>query len=114
MKRFLKYFACLAVLAIPVGCEQGPTLSADGYAMGKGTLDRSEFTVTVVEYRNRAAMLAAGHRYLPKDAKGVQAWGTVRKSRPACTIHVVDLDKTYSPEWLGHELAHCMKGEWHR
>jgi hypothetical protein len=41
------------------------------------------------------------------------AFGFVSPDRPACTIHIVDPAKDYRPEWIGHELTHCLHGQWH-
>jgi hypothetical protein len=31
-----------------------------------------------------------------------------------CNVYIMDPKVNYQPEWYGHELVHCMYGDWHR
>lgn len=41
----------------------------------------------------------------------VNAWGVLKGNE--CTIHVRDPSVMYQPEFIGHEIAHCVWGRWH-
>jgi hypothetical protein len=100
-----------AVLALAACGQQG----ADGYVFGARQFDRGTVTVAVVEHPSEAALRAEARR-LGVGAGGgreLMAFGFVSPDRPACTIHIVDPAKDYRPEWIGHELTHCLHGQWH-
>ena len=47
-----------------------------------------------------------------KDRK-LYAFSLVSKLGGVCTIYIVKPTKTYKPEILGHEVFHCLEGDWH-
>ena len=49
----------------------------------------------------------------PRRGHPVAAFGTVNPTRPECTIHVLRIATHYAPEWLGHEMVHCIHGRFH-
>ena len=101
-----------------------PTTGLDDHAFHRppGAQART-ITLTVVEYDNARDMQAA----LPIKDKTVRrgttntrlntpsllhAWAEMREpkdGRPvACTVHMVRPEVRWQPEWLGHEVAHCV------
>ena len=47
-----------------------------------------------------------------KDRK-LYAFSLVSKLGGVCTVYIVNPTKTYRPEILGHEVFHCLEGDWH-
>lgn len=43
----------------------------------------------------------------------VQAFTRWRPETKTCIIYVKDPDWEYEPEFIGHEVAHCIWGNWH-
>ena len=106
----MKRLAALAALALAACQQQG----ADGYAFERGEFDRNEIAVTVVEHPSLADLRADAARRGVRDGnREIMAFGLVSTDRPACEIHIVDPAQDYRPEWIGHELTHCIRGRWH-
>ena len=87
----------------------------DGYSFDRKEFDRSRVEVSVFTYGGEAALRhAAAEMGVQPEGRKLMAFGFVEKGRAACTVHVVDPAVSYQPEWLGHELAHCLYGRWHQ
>lgn len=101
---------CSALLLI--GCDGGA--GADGYRFDRAEFERSQVTVTVVTHGGSAELRqAAAQMGVRAEGRRLMAFGLVDAARPACTIHIVDPARGYRPEWIGHELTHCIRGRWH-
>lgn len=49
-----------------------------------------------------------------KNYKKVKAFSTLyRPDYKRCVVHIVDPDAVYAPEYIGHEITHCIYGRWH-
>ncbi len=106
----MKPLACILPLLALAGCEG--TTGADGYRFGEAEFERDQVSVTLVQYDSESAFIAAARRE-NSYKEGIEAFGIVSKSRPECEIHVLRVADHYRPEWLGHELTHCIHGRWH-
>lgn len=103
MKRLI-----LAPLAlILAGCNG----SADGYQFGDPEFERAKPNIEIVTYESVSAVRAAAPKGAHVEGRDLMAWAVLRKD--GCTIHVLDPSVSYQPEWLGHEVAHCVWGRWH-
>lgn len=94
--------------------------AADGFRFGTPEYVKTDFRVVIVEHEsageNARAAMAAGAT-LPEPSSDnteikLKAWSRLRDG--SCEIHVVKATVSYEPEWLGHELSHCIYGRWHR
>jgi hypothetical protein len=108
VKRLLPLFLLLA------GCKlDGPP---DGYEFGKAEYVQTDLQVKVVLVHNRDELLKlapAAARAVNTDSTELMAYGTLSKDHKSCTIYFMDARSNYQPEWMGHELAHCIYGRWH-
>lgn len=101
----------LAAALLLTSCDQSE--AADGYAFGVPTFDRAEPNIRIVTHRSLAELRAAAPRGIyDAEAAKLMAWSVIRPD--GCEMHVVDPAVSYQPEWIGHELAHCAWGEWHK
>lgn len=91
--------------------------AADGYDFGKAEWDRPDMTIRFVEHRSPADMRAAAPKGTIERAKAegreVMAWSSIEPAKGLCVVHIVDPAVAYAPEWIGHEVTHCIKGRWH-
>lgn len=87
--------------------------ASDGYRYGQAEFDRSEIALSVRTYPDLHALQSAADA-LGIASGGIMAFGQVATGEPACTIHVLDPAVDYQPEWIGHEIVHCMRGRWHK
>lgn len=88
--------------------------ATDGFEFKRKEWESPVLTVKVELYDNMkdlkaAAASKAGHWY--GNAK-VYAWSTVRADGK-CTIHIIDPERVYKPEYIGHEIMHCWAGRFH-
>lgn len=101
-------------LLLLAACDGGASrVAADGYAFGEPEYTQETFTVTMVQYDSDSSFTAAAREY-GADKEGLQAFGLLSRDRQSCEIHIRRIADAYRPEWLGHELAHCIHGRWHK
>jgi hypothetical protein len=101
----------LVAFALLAGCNS--KTGADGYAFERSDFERSDVLVHVVQYATRPAFDQAALDHGIADPGKLAAFGTVRTAEPECTIHVLAIPQHYQPEYLGHELTHCLYGQFH-
>lgn len=94
----------------------GQNEAADGYIFAGKQYDRSSVLVKKQEHRSFADLRAALPPRMSREWKDKRvargAWGELHADG-SCTIHFVDPSRSYQPEWIGHEAAHCFYGDWH-
>jgi hypothetical protein len=100
----------ILLLAFLAAC--GPQPAADGYKFETAEFDRDRIEVTIVQYDTNRDFLAAATVHMA-GAEGLEAFAVVNLNSSVCEIHILRVATHYRPEWLGHELAHCMHGRWH-
>lgn len=103
-----------------IGCEWKPASkkAADGYYFEKSQWTRTEFKTNIVLVPSRDAMVKEVEK---RDAqlKGkirpedVAAFAVIHPFDTTCTIYILDPKVEYEPEYIGHELVHCIYGDWH-
>lgn len=101
----------LAFVAL-AGCEQGQR-GADGYVFGEPEYTLTDMQLRVVLYDDLITLrkaLPAGHLM---DGHEAMAWGRLSPTEGRCEVHIVRPARAYLPEWIGHEIAHCIHGRWH-
>lgn len=118
------YFVLTLFLVMLVGllvsCDNVPNhrKGADGYYFEKESFTRTDFPVEIVLVKSSAEMskLIATKKNVQGtiEPKNVAAFSTIRIHDPKCTIYMLDPKIQYEPEFIGHELVHCIYGVWHR
>lgn len=101
-------FALCAVLLALAGCDR-----QDGYRFERKEFDRPQPGITVVVHPSLADLRKAALRGTEPDGQDLHGWSII-KAGGGCEIHVVDPARSWAPEWLGHEIAHCIWGRWHQ
>jgi hypothetical protein len=114
MKKLLVLVAAL-IIASCSSEERAPGLpGADGYVFEEPTILATEFKVQVVLYKSTKELRAEGRSY-GADNPSLMAFAILEPPLyDKCTIHIVDPKYDYQPEWYGHELTHCIYGQWHK
>jgi hypothetical protein len=89
-------------------------LAADGYYFEKNALRINARPIKIVVYSDvkslRAGYAKINGRTLAANEE-LFGFGVINQS--ACTLHLIDPKTRYMPEELGHELTHCLYGEFH-
>ena len=94
-----------ALLAL-AGCDR-----QDGFRFERKEFERSTPNITVVTHPNLADLRAKAPRSAIDAEHDLMGWSIIRSN--GCELHVVDPTRSWTPEWLGHEAAHCIWGRWH-
>lgn len=95
-------------------CQQ-KKVGADGYYFEKETFTRTDIQVKIVLVQNQNEMtkLLEEHGRTPAAGNQVAAFSSLSKETSECTIYMIDPKLSYQPEFIGHELVHCIYGNWH-
>jgi hypothetical protein len=111
------FTAALMVFAF-AACTEGEK-GSDGYTFGTPTFVHNELDVTIVSLPSRQEVIKqyveiTNPKTTTERAKATEIKAFSVLSSDGCTIYIVDPAVSYKPEAMGHELAHCIYGEWHR
>lgn len=98
-----------AALATPALAVWRP--SADGFEFSRKQFERLEPQISVVTYEYDNDLQAAARRLGARGTKNMRAFVVMQGER--CEIHVIDPERSWQPQDLGHEFAHCVWGDWH-
>jgi hypothetical protein len=109
MKKILA--GALALLALASCNEQGST---DGYYF-EPVPRLEERRIIVKTHPSLEALKSEFSKYpsapnISRD-RALQAFSVI--SSTTCTVHIVDPAVRYMPEFIGHEIVHCLYGEFH-
>lgn len=100
----------LGILAI-TACS--PQRASDGYTFDRQDFERDNIAVKIVQFDTRADFDRAARAVGLTDATNLMAFSTLSRDKPACTIRVMRIPTHYEPKWIGHELVHCIYGQFH-
>jgi hypothetical protein len=112
VKKLLLALAALATLPL-AGCDNNR--GTDGYTCDKKEYTRETQLLTVVLHpdirhlRHSYTVLVTGKSVFADP--NLMAYSLLTPD--SCEVHIVDPGKSYKPEWIGHELVHCLHGRWH-
>lgn len=94
-------------------CQQSQ-FGQDGYQFeGKEVPTRQNVVLNVVEYGSKLQITKAGKKEYGIIAGALDGFNGYSPYRNECTIHVMDPSIRYDPATIGHEVTHCVWGEFH-
>lgn len=96
-----------------VACNPTRNTGADGYQFGEKQFERDNVKVVVRTYKTREEFIASAEAKGIENADQVAAFSVLRPPFDTCYIHMIDPAVEYEPEFIGHEFAHCLYGQWH-
>lgn len=105
----------LILLCFLLSCSKPIQEGKDGYTFETKQFDRSKVYVNLVLFDSHSELLNEGWKLgIPRVLnRELVAFSRVSLDKNQCTIYLVDPQEEYQPEFLGHELAHCLWGKWH-
>lgn len=110
----MKKLAIVALALALLSCK--PSGSPDGYFFEAQSKRLPDAAIQVQTYPSYAALKRAYSAYHNGRVLGsnedLQAFSVIKVGQ-SCTIHMIDPKVTYQPEFFGHELTHCLYGEFH-
>lgn len=112
----LKKIAFIAMLLTLAACSNSdPTYSdADGYWMEPS--ERIAERPIKFNLYNSDRALRLAFKSTPEGrqlADNEEMFGFTVISTQACTVNIVDPAIVHRPEEMGHEIDHCLYGNWH-
>lgn len=105
---------CAIVTALLALASCGKPEGSDGYTFEKQSQMIDPRPIVVRTYPSVAALKAAyaQQKNGRKLGESEELFG-FSVINQICTIHIVRPSVAYHPEEYGHELTHCLYGEWH-
>lgn len=86
--------------------------AADGYRFERKEYERADPSITIVTHPSLSDLRAkAPAAASVGENRELMAWSIIRAD--GCEVHIVDPARSYQPQWIGHEVAHCVWGRWH-
>ena len=108
---FKKIITIAALAILIASCKPVPKTGADGYTFGQKQYVKTSVQVNIVEFKTRQSFnKELARRGLTED---VVAFTALKPPFDKCTIYMMDPSVEYVPEFIGHELLHCVYGQWH-
>lgn len=95
-------------------CNPGPQKGADGYTFREKQFEKTKVQINIVTYKSQVDLQRALGNRGGVDRQTVVAFSELRAPFDVCTIHMVDPKVKYQPEFVGHEMLHCVYGQWHK
>ena len=96
-------------------------IGPDTYAFDYREFQLNDIHIKMVYYNNIEELLLYVKKYKPKilefndknrTLRAFAIYGQAGKEK-ICTIHIVNPSIKYEPEFLGHEMTHCLFGRFH-
>lgn len=110
----------VGILFAVVSCDNGSykKRGMDGYYFEKESFVRTDFQIEInlvqsPEEMSRLIASRKGKINGKVDPKNVAAFAVIREDDTTCTLYILDPKINYQPEFIGHELVHCIYGTWH-
>lgn len=111
MKYLISLFVFLGLMLSPV--KAGVVVGSDGYSFQGKEFDRKEFRLYVVTYDDIFTLRAKAKEVGFPNYDKIMAFTIPYPGLGICQIHVINPEVYYIPEYIGHELTHCMYGRFH-
>jgi len=103
----------LVLVLLLTSCEQSSQKGSDGYNFESKEFERTEISLSVVVIPDQSEFDRLQLIHAP-TIEGLQAFSYFSLRDNHCTIFIKDPEWSYEPEFIGHELAHCIWGRWHQ
>jgi len=107
-----KIVVFLAILFIS-SCDKTTKIAKDGYRFDEKEYEITDNTIEFVIARDEQEFNSLRNQYVGNNSD-VQAFGRLRPFENKCILYIKDPSWSYQPEFIGHEVAHCIWGRWHK
>lgn len=88
-----------------------PNRGVDRYLFEAAPYTRLTFTTRIVYHPSFKSLSAAYGD--PKTEGKLMAFTKVANDAGECEVHLIDPKVVYYPQYVGHELLHCVHGNFH-
>jgi hypothetical protein len=109
----VKYSLITLFTVLLVSCSDSGNVGKDGYRFEDKEYEKTTVNIEFVIIENEKQFNEIKNQYAP-NVQGLQAFGRLFPSENKCIIYIKDPSWEYVPEFIGHEVAHCIWGRWHQ
>jgi hypothetical protein len=111
----MKLIATLLVAAAVSGFQLSDNLkSSDGYQFSGKEFNNTDTKIEFVIHPSYRDLRQSAQENGIKNSKSVMAFSTLNgHDYKQCVVHIIDPNVVYAPEYIGHEIVHCIYGRWH-
>jgi len=95
-----------------VGCDPSPKKGADDYAFESKEFEKTQLAIDFIVLKDQKEFDQAARMYAP-GVEGLEAFSVIQPDTTYCKVFIKDPKWKYVPEFIGHEVAHCIWGRWH-
>ena len=88
-------------------------ISKDGFFFEGKEVETLKPNVEFIIMKNEEEFNAIRKQFFGHHWNTVEAFTRWRPKTETCIIYVKDPEWKYEPEYIGHEVAHCIWGNWH-
>lgn len=124
MRYFLTFFLGFAVASVVIptrsyfkAMEFESQIAVDGYVFeGKEWLPEQSWPIQFVLYPDIDTLnelAPSGVKVQLRENNMSGGWMVNNSSTGKCEIHIVAPERTYTPANIGHEVTHCLYGNFH-
>lgn len=93
---------------------ESPSKGADGYKFLHKEFEQTNINIEFVIYPSYRDLQQAAKTRGVKKYNQTRAFSILHSpDYRTCTVHIIDPEKHYDPEFIGHEITHCIYGRWH-
>jgi len=93
------------------GCQEAGK-GSDGYVFEEKEYTNLTPEIEFVVIPNQKEFDRLQKKHAP-NVEGLQAFARLFPSVNKCIIYIKDPEWQYAPEFIGHEVTHCIFGRWH-
>ena len=114
MESRIKQIICSVIFTtlLIAGCSDSSKVGKDGYKFENKEYEKLDLEISFVLLQDQAEFNEQAKIWAP-GVEGLQAFSRLQPKVNRCIIYIKDPDWKYEPEWIGHEVSHCVWGRWH-
>ena len=113
--------SALIILLFVTSCDSGKKASDEYYFEDKEyTLIEQDYIFVVIDNNTEWNDLVKQYVGPEYQGDGIGAFSRLRLNREdpnlagsECIVYIKDPSWVYEPEYIGHEIVHCLYGKWH-
>lgn len=91
-----------------------PNKAADGYNFEQKEFTNTNIHIEFVVHQSYDELREAAKFHGIKRYMKIRAFSELKSPYyDTCVVHIIDPDIHYAPEYIGHEITHCIYGRWH-
>jgi hypothetical protein len=118
MRKLIAFVMLLCATMFPANAiTSAHELSKDGYYYEQSTFTRLELRVIIYPVPDLVMLTKLYELHYPDqpfpEGKVVKGFTLLNPNTNMCEIYIIDPTKLYEPEYLGHEMMHCVYGYFH-